>query len=246
MKNSKFGVGNDNINNNRSHGFFHKYGGSFHENKTLTTIPPHLIPLGPDGTPLLTPDGSPIRSNRFPFTPVKSLNDKRNQNITDRFPFLAHFTTTRVPVRLSTSTEASVVDDRDFMTRMIHMVRELPMDTRRRMLAGMMFAMPMAVSTLATVGVPTLMIAPLATIIPSFLFAAFTETDQQPSSSESHGHRTGLAGLVDAVRIFRSRNNTGSSGIMSMQQLNNTMLDQMTEAASHIPNLHDIVHNVFG
>ena len=124
------------------------------------------------------------------------------------------------------------------------------MDTRRRMLAGMMFAMPMAVSTLATVGVPTLMIAPLATIIPSFLFMAFTETDQQPSTSESHGHRTGLAGLVDAIRVFRTRNstqsNTGSSGIMSLRQTNNTMLDQMSEAASNIPNLHDIVHNVFG
>jgi len=115
------------------------------------------------------------------------------------------------------------------------------------MLAGMMFAMPMAVSTLATVGVPTLMIAPLATIIPSFLFAAFTETDQEPSSSQSHGHRTGLAGLVDAIRVFRTRNNTGSSGgSMSMLHANNTMIDQMSEAASHIPNLHDIVHNVFG
>ena len=117
------------------------------------------------------------------------------------------------------------------------------------MMAGMMFAMPMAVSTLATAGVPTLMIAPLAALIPSFLFAAFTETDQQPAQSESHGHRTGLAGLIDAVRVFRTRNNTNTNSDRdsnSQQQSNNSMLEQMTAAASNIPNLHDIVHNVLG
>ena len=206
-----------------------------------------LIPLGPDGTPLLTPDGSPILSNNFPLDPVKSINNQ-NQKLNDRFPFLAQASTTRRPALLATTTEVAAVDNRDFMTRMVNMVRELPMDTRRRMLAGMMFAMPMAVTTLATVGVPTLMIAPLAAVIPSFLFAAFTETDHQPSQTESHGHRTGLAGLIDAVRVFRRGNNTGGNevvGAVNMPQTNNTMIGQMAAAAG-FPNLHDIIHNVLG
>ena len=73
------------------------------------------------------------------------------------------------------------------ITSMIDTVRDLPMDTKRHMLANMMFGVPMAAITMAAAGVPHLAIAPLATIIPGFLFAAFTDTNPDPRA-EGHGH----------------------------------------------------------
>lgn len=171
-----------------------------------TTIPPHLIPLGPDGQPLLHPDGSP--TNNLP------LNDQA-ASLTEIFPFLRQdqqhlhqIPLVHIPENLTE------VDNRDFLTKSLNMVRELPMDTRRRMLAGMMMGVPMAALTMATLGAPTVAIAPMALAIPGFLFAAFTETDgsharQEPSHQHNHHHpRRGIAGLIDAVRDFRrSQNN---------------------------------------
>merc|ERR1711860_69921 len=105
--------------------------------KLKTTIPPHLIPLGPEGTPLLNPDGSP--TNNLVLT---------DHSITDIFPFLSqdqqHLH--QIPL-VNLAQNITEADNRDFFTKSVNMVRELPMDTRRRMLAGMMMGLPMAALT---------------------------------------------------------------------------------------------------
>ena len=103
------------------------------------------------------------------------------------------------------------------ITHMIDMVRELPMETKRHMLANMMFVVPMAAATMAAAGLPSLAIAPLATVIPGFLFMAFM--DASPEGGHGHGHhgahtsdggttvrppRRGIAGLVSALREFHT------------------------------------------
>ena len=174
--------------------------------KLKTTIPPHLIPLGPEGTPLLNPDGSPTNN--------LVLTDHKAGGITDIFPFLSqdqqHLH--QIPL-VNLAQNITEADNRDFFTKSVNMVRELPMDTRRRMLAGMMMGVPMAALTMATLGAPTVAIAPMALAIPGFLFAAFTETNPSHISRQGQGHhhhppRRGIAGLIDAVRDFRrSQNN---------------------------------------
>ena len=172
--------------------------------KLKTTIPPHLIPLGPEGTPLLNPDGSP--TNNLVLT---------DHSITDIFPFLSqdqqHLH--QIPL-VNLAQNITEADNRDFFTKSVNMVRELPMDTRRRMLAGMMMGVPMAALTMATLGAPTVAIAPMALAIPGFLFAAFTETNPNHNSRQGqqgqhhHAPRRGISGLIDAVRDFRrSQNN---------------------------------------
>ena len=52
------------------------------------------------------------------------------------------------------------------MTAAVNMLREAPFETRRRMLAMMMFGVPMTALTMATVGVSAHFIAPLAMVIP--------------------------------------------------------------------------------
>jgi hypothetical protein len=173
-----------------------------------TTIPPHLIPLGPDGQPLLNSDGTPTRN-------FLTSNIPGGQHVSQMFPFLepsiiAKFyeTTTAPPENVT------YVDDRDFITRAVNMMRELPMDTRRRMLAGMVFTVPMAAATMAAVGVPSLMIAPLATVIPGFLFSAFTETDPNVIAANRANRptrRRGISGLVDAVHAFQRSQTNGTA-----------------------------------
>jgi hypothetical protein len=55
----------------------------------------------------------------------------------------------------------------------------------------MMFGVPMAAITMAAAGVPHLAIAPLATLIPGFLFAAFTDTNPMPRAEDPHGGHHG-------------------------------------------------------
>jgi hypothetical protein len=174
-----------------------------------TTIPPHLIPLGPDGEPLLNSDGTPTRNF------IRS-NIPSGQHVSEMFPFLdpsiiSKYSETTPPP--SASDNATHVDDRDIITRAVNMMRELPMDTRRRMLAGMVFTVPMAAATMAAVGVPTMMIAPLATVIPGFLFSAFTETDPHIVAANRENaptRRRGLSGLVDAIQQFRQSQSNGT------------------------------------
>ena len=61
------------------------------------------------------------------------------------------------------------------MTAAVNMLREAPFETRRRMLAMMMFGVPMTALTMATVGVSAHFIAPLAMAIPGKEGAGFLE-----------------------------------------------------------------------
>ncbi len=157
----------------------------------------------------LTPDGSPTNS-------FISSNIPNGQHISEIFPFLDpaiigkfYETTTAAPEN------ETYVDNRDFLTKAVNMMRELPMDTRRRMLAGMIFTVPMAAATMAAVGVPSLMIAPLATVIPGFLFSAFMETDPAVVAAIRENNpprRRGISGLVDAISEFRTNHANGNHG----------------------------------
>ena len=105
--------------------------------------------------------------------------------------------------------------DKDPISAMIDTVRDLPMETRQHMLANMMFMVPMAALSMVAAGVPQLAIAPLAVLIPGFIFTAFTETgDGSTRHGGGHGHhgshdhvegnhnRHGLSGLIAGVRDF--------------------------------------------
>ena len=133
----------------------------FNSNTDTTTIPPHLIPLGPDGSPLVEPDGSFIipgnygqrneLSQMFPY-----LNDRNS--FTTRAP--ATSSTTEAILNTTSSTEAernnSSSDNRDMITRTIDMIHDMPMNTKRHMLANMVVGVPMAAITMVAAGLPPL------------------------------------------------------------------------------------------
>ena len=150
------------------------------QEKSGTTIPPHLIPLGPDGRPLIRPNGRPVLGPNFD-----------NNNLNKAFPYLATIPTTTVAptTTLDPANNTDTKEDRkDMMTALIDTVKELPMTTRRHMLANMMMGVPMAALTMAAAGAPSLAIAPLAMVIPGFLFTAFLETDGHGHGGGGHGH----------------------------------------------------------
>ena len=190
------------------------------------TIPPHLIPLGPDGNPLIKPDGSLIKTSDY---------DMYKNKLTELFPYLDSNTTALIrnvndqKTTTSKSTEAVVIEDdketvdKDPISAMIDTIHDLPMETRQHMMANMMFAVPMAALSMVAAGVPQLAIAPLALLIPGFFFAAFTETgDGTAATRNGHGHhghhghhgqdgdtdsdghptRHGISGLIAGVRDF--------------------------------------------
>ena len=125
-----------------------------------TTIPPHLIPLGSDGSPLVEPDGTFISPGK---------HGQRNQ-MSQMFPYLSNRKsyTTRAPAK--TTTTATIVpntatstadshnntDNRDMITRTIDMIHAMPMSTKRHMLANMVVGVPMAAITMVAAGLPAL------------------------------------------------------------------------------------------
>ena len=132
-----------------------------------STIPPHLIPLGPDGSPLVKPDGSYVDPGR--------TGD--NSKLSHMFPYLSEIklfttvpTTTTSPATLSVefpyynqsetirnqNVNVTEVDNRDMFTKTIDMINDMPMDTKRHMLANMMVGVPMAAITMAAAGLPPL------------------------------------------------------------------------------------------
>ena len=156
--------------------------------QSKTTIPPHLIPLGPDGKPLLNPDATPIIRNGSPSLILGSNN---KQQLSQIFPFLKPENQHLHQLAYTPPTTETEVDNRDFLSRAINIVHDLPMDTRRKVLAGMMMGLPMTALTLATLGAPTMAIAPMALAIPGFLMAGFTETNPNRSrhgGGHGHGH----------------------------------------------------------
>ena len=191
------------------------------ELKVKQHIPPHLIPLGPDGNPLINPDGSLYDQPNFSVGQNTQMFSYLNY--IEKTTISPEFTSKSLIVTDVASLEHPDSEDKDMITTMIDSVRDLPMDTKRHMLANMMFMVPMAALTMAAAGVPHLAIAPLATLIPGFLFAAFTETNPAPRTEDQqvaihgHGHgsmvgssqgghptRTGISGLISGLREFYS------------------------------------------
>ena len=181
----------------------------------VTTIPPHLIPLGPDGSPILRPDGT--------FVSPGAASQTGGGGIKQRFPYLsdrAAFTTTTSRTTTTTTAPATTAErvtgnrteqeEGNMITRTIDMIHDMPMETKRHMLANMIVGVPMAALTMAAVGLPPLAIAPLATIVPGFVFAAFTEVNNQPGSDTEERfangtrRRHGLSGLIAALRDFNA------------------------------------------
>ena len=127
---------------------------------TVSTIPPHLIPLGPDGTPLVKPDGTYILpgvvtqnnklSNMFPY--LSSERKQATKMVTQRNTIIRN-TTDFVK---QTNQSSTSIDNRDMFTKTIDMINDMPMDTKRHMLANMMVGVPMAAITMAAVGLPPL------------------------------------------------------------------------------------------
>jgi hypothetical protein len=234
-----------------------------------TTIPPHLIPLGPDGAPLVRPDGTFVDPGRagpggkdsqlsqmFPYlrdrpNSVVSLVTQQPRSSSPTTPWSLPDATTAAPgletgflwdlagygitpggkkeKKVEKAVEGQEDDHLDMFSRAIETMRDMPMETKRHMLASMMFTVPMAAVTMAAAGLPHLAIAPLATVIPGFMFAAFTDVNA-PHDPGSHGHhalgqahnhpapdattpvdtnpvaqpsrQTGLAGLLQTIRNF--------------------------------------------
>ena len=228
-----------------------------------TTIPPHLIPLGPNGSPLVKPDGSFI-------DPSRSSLPGRDGHLSQMFPYLK--ATPKPDVTLApflrprTTTQTSIVrttaaaftqdfseepkvdffwdllgaglpprksqtaggmedtestnhrgEHKDMFSRAIETMQDMTMETKRHMLASMMFSIPMAAVTMAAVGVPHLVIAPLATVIPGFMFAAFTDVNHHPERDGTghggHGHHSPGHGAhdhhsPDVPQTIRSGNDT--------------------------------------
>ena len=88
------------------------------------------------------------------------------------------------------------------VSKTLEMIKEMPMEDKRHMLANMMLTVPMAAISMAAAGLPHLAIAPLATIIPGFVFAAFADV--------GHGHESedeavlSPQEIIAAVRQFVS------------------------------------------
>ena len=133
-------------------------------NIDTTTIPPHLIPLGADGSPLVEPDGTFI-------SPVGKYG--QGNQMSQMFPYLAdkNLYTTRAPstktttatIELNTTSTIHAdgshnnsTDNRDMITRTIDMIHAMPMSTKRHMLANMVVGVPMAAITMVAAGLPPL------------------------------------------------------------------------------------------
>ena len=67
---------------------------------------------------------------------------------------------------------------------LMSMVRYLPLELRKKMLSQMMLTVPVAAATMATVGVPNTLIAPLAAVIPGFVGAAFSLQEKRQLQEE--------------------------------------------------------------
>lgn len=71
------------------------------------------------------------------------------------------------------------------------------------MLAQMMFGVPMMAAAAASFGTPALYVAPMAAVIPGFMFAAFTDV---------HGHRVGDTESADATDEDGDENEDAGGG----------------------------------
>ena len=90
------------------------------------------------------------------------------------------------------------------VSKTLEIIREMPMEDKRHMLANMMLTVPMAAISMAAAGLPHLAIAPLATIIPGFVFAAFADVGHGHESEAEDEAVLGPQEIIAAVRQFVS------------------------------------------
>ena len=162
------------------------------------TIPPHLIPLGPDGRPLIRPDGSPARPG--PVLPLAAQHLGGQQSYK---PTRARNKDLELPENPEGESEG---EEGNMVSKTLEMIREMPMEDKRHMLANMMLTVPMAAISMAAAGLPHLAIAPLATLIPGFVFAAFTDVGHGHESEAEDGMPAAISPqeIIAAVRQFVS------------------------------------------
>ena len=146
-------------------------------------IPPHLIPLGPDGKPLFKSTNDTQTSHLFATSNNQSLEDNSSPNITSRFPFLSQATTTTRP-RTNMKTKNRITgNQQSLLHRVINRMTQDP-DVRDGMMNGMMAVAPIAMmAIISSVDLPALFLAPLAAVLPSFLFGAIGESNLSVSPS---------------------------------------------------------------
>ena len=104
----------------------------------------------------------------------------------------------------------------------------------------MVFTVPMTAMTLTTLGVPTVMVAPLATVIPGFMFAAFHSEADDSSGGNSHSGPGRLSRLAQAASQLRTR-------LDLMQAMTNSTIaaDMLSHAVSSERRPSGILGRVF-
>ena len=118
------------------------------------------MPLGPNDRPL---NGLYISQN-YPFNNTRSTT---------------YTTTTTATKSTTTSTIYSITttsSDEGLVMGMLNTIRQMSFQDRRRMFVTLVLTVPMTALTLTAIGVPSLLVAPMATIIPVFLYIAYTNT----------------------------------------------------------------------
>lgn len=146
-----------------------------------SSIPPHLVPLGPDGNPL------------FDFLDKDNEPKRRKQNITERFPFLTQVSTTTRP-RTLTASNARNPSMQSLIGRVLDRMTEDP-DMRDTMMNGMLSVAPIAMlAIMSSVDLPALLFAPFAAVLPTFLFGSMGDShlSVSPSSGIQGSHNLNL------------------------------------------------------
>ena len=192
------------------------------------SIPPHLVPLGPNGAPL------------FKSIATNENYKKRKLNITERFPFLTQITTTSRP------TTPAALQNRDhgmqsLIGRVLDRMTEDP-DVRDGMMNGMLAVAPIAMlAIMSSVDLPALLLAPFAAVLPTFLFGSMGDSvlSVSPSSGIQGSHNLNLS--IGGME-------SGQSGTSEPQPpeivSNDPLANEMAETL--YPHLHSLIEFILG
>lgn len=206
----------------------------------LPSVPPHLVPLGPDGFPLFK---STVGAKKMISSSSDSIQNKfinSNQNITSRFPFLAQASTT---LRPTPTARTNLVGEghESLIIRVLNRMTENP-EVRDGMMNGMMAVAPIAMlAILSSVDLPALLLAPFAAVLPTFLFGAIGESNLNISPSTgiegSHALNLTVGGQLD------SQNNMEIPRPPSITS-DDSLADEMAETL--YPHLHSLLGFILG
>ena len=198
------------------------------ETPLAASIPPHLVPLGPNGAPL------------FNSIATQEKYKIRKLNITERFPFLTQITTTPRP---TTSVVSNVRDHstQSLIGRVLDRMTEDP-DVRDGMMNGMLAVAPIAMlAIMSSVDLPALLLAPFAAVLPTFLFGSMGESNLSVSPSSgiqgSHNLNLNFGGMAS--------DQTSTSEPQPPEIVSNDPLaSEMAETL--YPHLHSLIEFILG